>query len=102
MSSGVKLYSIYGGTEFGAPTHPFPSKTDRDVMDWAWQRFSDRANVRWIAQGDGTYECQLLVHLLGALNEIIHSYRISYEFLVIGDALFVLGEPPGRQGLFNI
>ena len=59
IASGVKLCPVYGGTEFGGPTLPFKEKGDEG--DWAYMEFSDRVKVRWASQGDGTYECQLLV-----------------------------------------
>lgn len=58
-SNGVKLAPSYGGTEFGSPT--FIVKRKGDEKDWAYMEFSPRAKVRWIHQGDGTYECQFLV-----------------------------------------
>ena len=59
VASGISLSPIYGGTEFGAPTLPFKRKGDEE--HWAYMEFSDRAKVRWVPQGDGTYECQFLV-----------------------------------------
>ena len=59
VASGVRLRAHYGGTEFGAPTLPFEKKGDEE--DWAYMEFSNRVNVRWVSQGDGTYECQFLV-----------------------------------------
>ena len=59
VASGVKLISAYGGTEFGVPTLPFKRKGDEE--DWAYMEFSDRTKIRWVPQGDGTYECQFLV-----------------------------------------
>ncbi|KAG6892282.1 nonribosomal peptide synthetase [Termitomyces sp. T159_Od127] len=31
-----------------------------DEQDWAYMEFSDRAEIRWVPQGDGTFECQFL------------------------------------------
>ena len=59
VESGVKLQPIYGGTEFGIPCHPVLQQADE--KDWAYMQFSERANVRWVPQGDGTFECQFLV-----------------------------------------
>ena len=56
VESGVKLHPIYGGTEFGIPF----SQQD-DEKDWAYMQVSERANVRWVPQGDGSFECQFLV-----------------------------------------
>lgn len=60
ISQGVPIHSIYGGTEFGAPTWLKPKK--EDAKDWAWMEFDEeRVSVRWVPQGDGTFECQFLV-----------------------------------------
>ncbi|KAG6909219.1 putative NRPS-like protein biosynthetic cluster [Tephrocybe rancida] len=58
VGAGVSLHPVYGGTEFGAPTHPMSHKGEE--RDWEYMRFQDRANVRWVSQGDGTFECQFL------------------------------------------
>lgn len=58
-AAGVRLFPGYGGTEFGSPTYPFPRKGDE--LEWAYMEFDSRTNVRWVPQGDGTYECQFLV-----------------------------------------
>ncbi|KAG6871961.1 hypothetical protein C0995_014472 [Termitomyces sp. Mi166 len=57
-ASGVKLYSFYGGTEFGCGTWLVRDKTE--LMDWDYMRFYPDIKLRWIPQGDGTYECQVL------------------------------------------
>ncbi|KAF8896177.1 hypothetical protein BD779DRAFT_1608500 [Infundibulicybe gibba] len=49
-SLNIPVYAVYGGTEFGSPTHIFP--LEGDEKEWSWMRFDDRAN--------GTYECQFL------------------------------------------
>ncbi|KAF8834980.1 acetyl-CoA synthetase-like protein, partial [Paxillus ammoniavirescens] len=56
-AAGVAIGSMYGGTEFGGPVF-MPDKKDIADGDWLWMRFAD--NVRWIPQGDDTYECQVL------------------------------------------
>ena len=66
VKAGVKLVIAYGGTEFGGPTQAYPEDADPDAPvqcdeDWAWMRFSKRAKIRWVPEGDGTYELQLLV-----------------------------------------
>lgn len=61
VDSGVRLNPGYGGTEFGSPTYPYKRKGDE--RDWAYMEFSERSNVRWVPQGDGTYECHFLVSL---------------------------------------
>jgi hypothetical protein len=66
VKAGVKLVSMYAGTEFGCATFPFyPDKPneedDRTPLDWQWLKFSPRYKVRWVPQGDGSYECQIMV-----------------------------------------
>ncbi|KAF8878948.1 putative aminoadipate reductase [Infundibulicybe gibba] len=60
IEAGVRLNPVYGGTEFGSPTFSFPRKGDE--KEWAYMEFGSRAQVRWVAQGDGTYECQFLTN----------------------------------------
>ena len=59
MAAGVRLASVYGGTEFGPITHAFRRPSEEHF--WEWLRFGPSQNIRWVPQGDGTYECQLLV-----------------------------------------
>ncbi|KAJ6568449.1 putative nonribosomal peptide synthetase [Mycena sp. CBHHK59/15] len=58
VNAGVKLRALYGATEFGAISTIVP--LEGDEMDWEWVRFVDQAKLRWIPQGDGTFECQIL------------------------------------------
>ncbi|KAJ7360799.1 putative aminoadipate reductase [Mycena albidolilacea] len=60
FSQGINIVSVYGGTEFGAPTIVKRRQTEADTGEWAWFRFSSRTNIRWERQGDGTLECQFL------------------------------------------
>ncbi|KAJ6534650.1 putative aminoadipate reductase [Mycena vulgaris] len=57
-AAGVNFRPAYGGTEFGGPT--VVQLREGDEEEWAWMEFSSRARVRWVPQGDGTYECQFL------------------------------------------
>ncbi|KAF8075758.1 putative aminoadipate reductase [Lyophyllum atratum] len=57
-NAGVSLHSVYGGTEFGGPTRMMTRKGDE--KEWDYMEFSERVNVRWVPQGDGTFECQFL------------------------------------------
>jgi hypothetical protein len=57
--SGVYITPVYGATEFGAPSYFF--RKGGDEKDWEYLSFSDRVNIRWDPQGDGTYETQFLV-----------------------------------------
>ena len=68
VAAGVKLTSVYGGTEFGTTTLAYyperPEDAPYDIRsshDWEWMQMSERVNCRWIPQGDGTFELQLLV-----------------------------------------
>jgi hypothetical protein len=51
--------SAYGATEFGALSSLIPYEDD--IKEWAWFRVSPLVKVRWATQGDGTFECQILV-----------------------------------------
>ncbi|KAF5392669.1 hypothetical protein D9757_000930 [Collybiopsis confluens] len=59
VSCGVKLRAVHGGTEFGCLAH-WNWDVEGDGADWAWHRFPDTPNVRWMPQGDGTFELQCL------------------------------------------
>ncbi|KAI0345580.1 acetyl-CoA synthetase-like protein [Trametopsis cervina] len=99
-AAGVKISSIYAGTEFGAATDPFypkePGEFDRTPLDWEWLRFNPRFNVRWVPQGDGSFECQFMacdthvpaVNNLGDLN----GYSTSDLFI----------PHPTKKGLWKI
>ncbi|KIM36904.1 hypothetical protein M413DRAFT_31301 [Hebeloma cylindrosporum] len=82
VASGVKLSPIYGATECGLITLPFKRKGDEG--DWVYLEFSDKAKVRWVPQGDGTYECQSLAtatHHLAVENlEDVRGYATSDLF----------------------
>ncbi|KAG6878934.1 putative NRPS-like protein biosynthetic cluster [Termitomyces sp. T32_za158] len=58
IANGIKLHPGYGATEFGSPTYAIPRPGDEN--DWAYMEFSERCEVRWVPQGDGTFECQFL------------------------------------------
>lgn len=60
VDAGVKLNVTYGGTEFGINTTFLPSP-DKDPKDWEYMQLNDQMNPRWVPQGDGTFELQLLV-----------------------------------------
>ncbi|KAF8971811.1 hypothetical protein BDZ97DRAFT_1913708 [Flammula alnicola] len=59
-ASDVKLQCLYGATEFAAPAASSTKKGDEE--DWEYMEFGARYNVRWVPQGDGTYECQILTN----------------------------------------
>ncbi|KAJ7484451.1 putative aminoadipate reductase [Mycena latifolia] len=56
--SGVKLRGVYGATETGPIC--FVTALEGDEQEWEWYRFADQVKVRWVPQGDGTFECQLM------------------------------------------
>lgn len=51
--------AVYGATEFGPISTVIP--WEGDAKEWAWFRVSDLVKVRWVPQGDGTFEGQILV-----------------------------------------
>lgn len=62
-AAGVHLCAIYGATEAGSTTRTFDTDDsqglDADVKttaDWAWMQFGDHVKIRWVPQGDGSYE----------------------------------------------
>ncbi|KAJ7683142.1 putative aminoadipate reductase [Mycena rosella] len=63
FSQGVKITPMYGATEctYSAIFILTMRQAEIDAGEWVWMRFSSRVNVRWIPQGDGTFECQFLV-----------------------------------------
>lgn len=68
VAAGVNLAIIYGTTEVGILNKvmdlDFSSNGRSDGKkpeDWAWMQLDDRVKPRWIDQGDGTYELQVLV-----------------------------------------
>ncbi|KJA27591.1 hypothetical protein HYPSUDRAFT_212216 [Hypholoma sublateritium FD-334 SS-4] len=69
VESGIALKTIYGGTETGGPA--FSSNRAGDEREWEYLEFSERCKVRWVPQGDETFECQLLTtptHHLSVCN----------------------------------
>ena len=56
----MKLNTLYGSTESGIVSHAF-KRTKEDEVAWDYIEFDATTNVRWVPQGDETYECQLLV-----------------------------------------
>ncbi|KII84556.1 hypothetical protein PLICRDRAFT_117723 [Plicaturopsis crispa FD-325 SS-3] len=90
VKAGVKLRTVYGGTEFGAPT----LLVARDDDEWNWMRFSDRVNIQWADQHDGTYELQFL-------NGPTH--KVAVENIPGGYATSDLFEKhQTKEGLFRI
>lgn len=61
-AAGVILVNVYGATEFG-PVTGFLRDTVPSHVDWSYVRFGERLKLRWVAQGDGSSECQVLVRV---------------------------------------
>ncbi|KIK67018.1 hypothetical protein GYMLUDRAFT_37049 [Collybiopsis luxurians FD-317 M1] len=59
VSCGVRLRAVYGATEFGLPTR-LDLEGKEGFEDWAWINLKDQPYIRWVPQGDGTSELQLL------------------------------------------
>ncbi|KAF4617234.1 hypothetical protein D9613_005789 [Agrocybe pediades] len=94
VSSGANLFTTYGGTEFGGVT--CLTRREGDGDDWTYMEFSERCRIRWMPQGDGTYECQFLAH---------KDHKLSVENLpdVPGYATADLFEPhPTKDYLWKI
>ena len=63
---GVRMFSLYGATEFGAPmkapwARSATQALGRPDSEWEYCQVSDAATVRWEDQGDGTFELVVLV-----------------------------------------
>ncbi|KAJ4490659.1 acetyl-CoA synthetase-like protein [Lentinula aciculospora] len=56
IAKGVRVSTGYGGTEFGVVSELRIDDTDT----WDYFEFMERANIRWVPQGDGTFEAQFL------------------------------------------
>ncbi|KAJ7615673.1 putative aminoadipate reductase [Mycena polygramma] len=97
FSQGVNIVPWYGATEFGGPCFIKRRKAEQDAGEWAWLRFSNRVNVRWEPQGDGTFECQLLT--------VPETHQVSVENLpdVMGYATKDLFERhPTKPDLYKV
>lgn len=73
---GVRLYSAYGGTEFGAVTSPISEtlqSADPDP-DWAWMKFPLHA-IKWEFVKYGVYELvvQVCAILISTISLFISS-----------------------------
>ncbi|KAG6839971.1 hypothetical protein C0991_009950, partial [Blastosporella zonata] len=58
VDRGVLLHTLYGATECGVPG--FTSLQRGQEKYWEYLRFPDCTKLRWMPQGDGTFECQVL------------------------------------------
>ncbi|KAJ7636277.1 putative aminoadipate reductase [Roridomyces roridus] len=60
VSQGCNVVPIYGGTEFGSANDVVKTPQEHDPYEWAWIKVASRVTIRWMPQGDNTYECQIL------------------------------------------
>ncbi|KAJ3824337.1 acetyl-CoA synthetase-like protein [Lentinula raphanica] len=56
IASGINVSTGYGGTEFGVVTELRLDQSDT----WQYFEFKKEVNIRWVPQGDGTFEAQFL------------------------------------------
>lgn len=96
MDADVKLFSIYGATEFGPISYFFRNEGEKKL--WDWVRFGPNTKIRWAPQDNDTYECQLLVRLSTSLHT---PYGIEH-FADDSETSIVSRESPGHQGLFYV
>ena len=69
VNEGVPLAVWYGGTEFGPPVRILdvvdkpedPQQKTKD--DWQYVEIEDMIKHRWVPEGDGQYELQILVRV---------------------------------------
>lgn len=71
VDAGVPLAVWYGGTEFGPPVkildidnNPETAAIKKTKDDWQYIEIeSDMIKHRWVPEGDGTYELQIIVSI---------------------------------------
>ncbi|KIJ61725.1 hypothetical protein HYDPIDRAFT_158984 [Hydnomerulius pinastri MD-312] len=94
VAAGVKLSCVYGATEFGAITYSFRNPTEQKF--WEYVRFGPNSKIRWVPQGDGTYECQVLTcatHQVSVENiPDVEGYATSDAFV----------KHPTEEGLYKV
>ncbi|KAJ3983514.1 putative aminoadipate reductase [Lentinula detonsa] len=93
ISCGVHLRAIYGLTEAGSPS---TWSMEDGFEDWSWHKFPEGPHIRWVPQGDGTFEIQFLT---------TDTYLVSVENIpgVPGYATSDLWIPhPSKPGLWSI
>lgn len=82
VSGGVNIHSVYGATEIVGCCLLYESAVLQPTQDWEWLSFAPWLNIRWVPQGDDTYEFQVLVseqlclpscNLIGRLRRTIAS-----------------------------
>ena len=77
VKQGVKMVSVYGGTEFGITSTISDGADERSPEDWNYMRFSKLTNIRWVPQGDGTFENQFLVYWDSFTSPLFAHYLAS-------------------------
>lgn len=55
VKAGVKLRCTYGGTEISPVAYAY-LRDDSEHSDWDYIRFSERVDIDWVPQGNGTFE----------------------------------------------
>ncbi|PCH35038.1 acetyl-CoA synthetase-like protein, partial [Wolfiporia cocos MD-104 SS10] len=103
VDKGVRLLACYGATEFGLVTCVFddgveePSPIGKTRADWEWMQLPRECMPRWVPQGDGTFELQMLT---------CETHQPCIENLPNGERGFAtsdLWEPhPTKPGLWRI
>ncbi|GJE88440.1 acetyl-CoA synthetase-like protein [Phanerochaete sordida] len=102
VAAGVRLRSVYGGTEFSGPVKLWPEPLSAapeplaPSADWAWLAWTAAATARMVPQGDGTYELVLFDNEEYPLAV----YNVHGEKAYATSDLF---EPhPTKEGLWKI
>ncbi|EIN05364.1 acetyl-CoA synthetase-like protein [Punctularia strigosozonata HHB-11173 SS5] len=105
VHQGVKLTTVYGGTEFGAPISFFP-RPDMDPFEWAWIAFDPTVKPRFAPQENGLYEYGIVpARTFTSDSQTTATHRPSVENLpdVRGYATSDLFEKhPTKEGLWRI
>lgn len=72
VSRGVKIVTAYGATELGIVV-----RLSVPAEDWLYVEFSERCNIRWVPQGEKSFEAQFLVKISSSLY---YSHNVDYLF----------------------
>ncbi|KAG6860000.1 hypothetical protein C0995_000687 [Termitomyces sp. Mi166 len=93
--AGLMLCPLYGATEVGINMRYIPIAI-KDPGDWEYMQFQDHMNIRWVPQGDGSFECQFL-------SNKKHETMLNNLPDVPGYATSDLWRPhPTKKGLWKI
>ena len=77
------MFTAYGTTEIGGACRLFKRKKEDEAF-WDYMEFSEHTNIRWMPQGDGTYECQFQVNnyvFLLEFRQLIDGVDMRYTYL---------------------